>query len=173
MSRTRLLPRGRVARRSRGLVLGGIWLRCSTRWRARELDRELAAGADPIDTDALSLRVGQLGSRATRVRLVSALRRAVELAHGHQAPLVTTRLRRAQIRENDELLLAVAERIHDGGPLGVRGVAMTSYLVNDRMSPLYSEDAQRPLSVTALEALVELDRGIRTAGVPEMATGSD
>jgi hypothetical protein len=68
--------------RSRGLVLGGIWLRCGSRWRARELDRQLAAGADPMQSDELSLRVGQLGSSRHRRRIACALRRAVALDRG-------------------------------------------------------------------------------------------
>jgi nucleotide-binding universal stress UspA family protein len=42
--------------------LGGVWLRCLTWWRAVDLDSRLAGGADPIRSDALRLRVGQLGS---------------------------------------------------------------------------------------------------------------
>lgn len=48
----RWLPRGRLARRTRGPLLGGVWLRCITWWRAPALDAELAAGADPIDAEA-------------------------------------------------------------------------------------------------------------------------
>jgi hypothetical protein len=47
-------------------------------------------------------------------------------------------------------------------PVGVRGVAMASQLIEDRRGPLYRGDAASPLSVTAFEALVELDRGLRT-----------
>jgi hypothetical protein len=60
----RWLPSRRLARRSRGLLLGGIWLRVVTRWRAPVLDRQLANGIDPMQSDELSLRVGQLGSPA-------------------------------------------------------------------------------------------------------------
>lgn len=153
----------RGLRRSRGLVLGGIWLRCVTRWRAGRLDHELAAGADPLESDELSLRVGQLGSARTRARLAVALRGAVAIANGHHAPLFATRLRRASVRENEELLHALADRIGGYEPLGVRGLAMTAELVDSRSSPLYSDDATRPLAVTAFEALVHLDRGLRTA----------
>jgi hypothetical protein len=156
------LPRG-IARRSRGLVLGGVWLRCVTRWQARELDRRLAAGEDPMQSDELSLRVGQLASLPARVQLASTLRAAVDMATGRRAPLVGKRLRRAEIKRNGPLLLALAERLRDGGPLGVRGLAMAAGLVERRSSPLYRECSERPLSVVAFEALVELDRGLLTA----------
>ena len=78
---------GRLARRSRGLVLGGVWLRCRAWRRRHELDRGLGRGADPMQSDELSLRVGQLGSPGRRVQLAHALREAVAVANGHQAPL--------------------------------------------------------------------------------------
>jgi hypothetical protein len=157
------LPPGRVARRSRGLLLGGVWLRCRTRWRAYDLDRELARGADPVQTDELSLRVGQLGSAGTRARLACALRGAVELANGHRAPLIRTRLRRAEIRETDGLLVALADRLRDGAPLGVQGLAMTARLINERTSPLYRSGRSGSLQAAAVEALAALERGHRTA----------
>ena len=63
-----------LGRRSRGLLLGGLRLRWRTWRRAYELDLRLARGADPIDSDDLSLRVGQLGSAGNRSRLACALR---------------------------------------------------------------------------------------------------
>jgi hypothetical protein len=163
IGRRRWLPGGRLARRSRGPWLGGIWLRVLTRWNARELDRQLASGTDPMLSDELSLRVGQLRSATTRVRLASALRGAVELANGQRAPLITTRLRRPEIQENQEPLLALADRLRDGQPLGVQGLAMTARLVNNRSSPLYRSGVGASLPATAAEALAALDRGQRTA----------
>jgi hypothetical protein len=80
--RRRELPRTRVMSRSRGLVLGGTWLRCTTRWRVRELDRQLAAGVDPMQSDELSLRVGQLGSPRNRSRIACGLPAATPSAFG-------------------------------------------------------------------------------------------
>jgi hypothetical protein len=159
----RRFPRTALPRRSRGLFVGGVWLRCVTRWRARELDRRLAAGADPIESDELALRVGQLGSPAARARLACALRAAVRLAHEYQAPLMRTKLRHDQVRKNRELLLALADRVDDGDPVGVRGLAMATQLLDDPRSPLFSDRAERPLSVAAFKALYELDRGLRIA----------
>jgi hypothetical protein len=72
----RWLPSRRLARRSRGPLLGGVSLRVLTRWRSRDLDRQLATGTDPMLSDELSLRVGQLGSSHTRLRLSHELRSA-------------------------------------------------------------------------------------------------
>jgi hypothetical protein len=163
ISRRQWLPGGRLARRSRGPLLGGIWLRVVTRWRAHELDRQLANGTDPMLSDELSLRVGQLGSARTRVLFAHALREAVEMANGHHRPLITRRLRRLEIQENQQPLLALADRLNDGEPLGIPGLAMTARLVNDRSSPLYRAGVGGLLPATVAEALAALERGQRTA----------
>jgi hypothetical protein len=135
--------------------------------KAPELDRQLANGIDPMGSDELSLRMGQLGSRATRVRLANALRQAVQVASGQHPPLIATRLRRAEIQENEELLLALAERLHDGEPLGVQGLARTARLVNDRSSALYRSGGSGSLTHEASKALAALERGHLTAGGTE------
>jgi len=167
--RRELPPRTRMVSRSRGLLLGGIWLRCTTRWRARELDRQLAAGADPMRSDELSLRVGQLGSTRGRHRIACALRGAVALAERDAYPvmLAASPIQRSAVRASGGLLLEIAERLLSGEPVGVRGVAIASLLVEDRRGPLYRDDAARPLTVTAFEALVALDRGLRTVSVSD------
>jgi hypothetical protein len=156
----RWLPSRRLARRSRGLVLGGLWLRIITWSHASALDRELAGGADPMHSDELSLRVGQLRSAKRTARLACALRGAVELAARPPDHLTMppSPVRRGEIQANRELLLALAERL-DGCPDGVEGLAMVSLLISDGSSPIYHEDARRPLSVAAFEALVALERG--------------
>jgi hypothetical protein len=154
--------------RCRGLVLGGIWLRCATRWRARELDRQLAAGANPMQSDELSLRVGQLGSSRSRRRIAGALRGAVALAgRDAYAVMMAPPIQRSAVRASGGLLLEIAERLHSCDPVGVRGLAIASQLIEDRRGPLYRDNAARPLTVTAFEALVALDRGLRTISVSD------
>jgi hypothetical protein len=159
--RRRWLPSRSLARRTRGPLLGGLWLRARTKWRSAVLDRRLAKGTDPMQSDELSLRVGQLGSAATRSRLAGALRGAVETATGRHPPLVATRVRRPAIRENEDLLLALADRLRDGEPLGVEGLAMTARLIDDHSGPMYRDGAS--LADAVWEALTALDRGHRTA----------
>ena len=154
------LPRTRVMSRSRGLLLGGIRLRCTTRWHARELDRQLAAGADPMQSDELSLRVGQLGSSRGRRRIACALRGAVARAEPDASPFMVAGP--AAVRASGGLLLEIAERLLSGEPVGVRGVAIASQLIEDRRGPLYRDNAARPLTVSAFEALAALDHGPRT-----------
>ena len=154
------VPRGRLARRTRGLLLGGVWLRCVTWGRAHELDDQLACGTDPMTSDELSLRVGQLGSARSRRRFARNLRGAVGLADMPYDPvrMGPPMIRRAEIQENRELLLELADRLIAGGRLGGEGLAFTSLLVGDRLSPLFSKAASGSLTVSANHALLALDR---------------
>jgi hypothetical protein len=153
------LPRGRLARHTRGLLLGGVWLRWVTWRQARELDEQLARGTDPIVSDELSLRAGQLTSARSRGRFACVLRGAVALADAPYDPVRMGRpaIRRAQVQENRELLLELAHRLRAGGFLGVQGLAITSLLVREGVSPLYSKAAGSSLTTSVGRALFALD----------------
>jgi hypothetical protein len=153
------LPRGRLARRTRGLLLGGVWLRYATWRRTRELDEQLALGMDPVASDELSLRAGQLASARRRGRFACVLRGAVALADAPYDPVRLGRpaIPRAQVKENRELLLELAARLRAAGYLGVQGLAMTSLLVRDGVSPLYSKAARSSsLRASVNDALLAL-----------------
>ena len=152
------LPRGRLARRTRGVLLGGVWLRCVTWRQAGELDEQLARGTDPITSDELSLRAGQLASARSRGRFACVLRGAVELADAPFDPARTGRpvIRRAQVQGNRGLLVELADRLKAGGSLGVQGLAITSLLVGDGVSPLYSKAARGSLKESVNRALLAL-----------------
>jgi hypothetical protein len=139
-------------------VLGGVWLRCVTWRRARKLDEQLALGMDPIASDALSLRAGQLGSAGSRRRFACVLRGAVELADAPFDPrrLGSPAIRRTQVRENRDLLLELAHRLRAGGYLGIQGLALTSLLVGDGVSPLYHKAAGGSLKASLSQALAAL-----------------
>jgi hypothetical protein len=152
------LPSRHLARRTRGLVLGGVRLRWVTWRQVRQLDEQLASGTDPIHSDELSLRAGQLTSARSRGRFACVLRGAVELADAPFDParLGRSAIRRAQVRENRELLLELADRLRSGGYLGVQGLAITSLLVGDGVSPLYSKAARSSLRTSVSRALLAL-----------------
>jgi hypothetical protein len=155
----RWLPRGRLARRSRGLVLGGTWLRVQTRRRAHELDDELARGADPLDSDALSLRTGQLRSVETRARLARSLLAALELADREVPPTfaMVPLIRRPEVRGCRESLLELARRLHEDRDMNVQTLATISQLLTDGGSPLYNAHAEQSLAHVFRSALVASD----------------
>jgi hypothetical protein len=71
-------------------------------------------------------------------------------------------IQRAAVRASSVLLLEIAERLGSCEPVGIRGAAIASRLIEDRRGPLYRDNAARPLTVTTFEALVALDRGLRS-----------
>ena len=152
------LPRGRLARRTRGLLLGGVWLRYVTWRRTRELDEQLARGTDPVTSDELSLRAGQLASARRRGRFACVLRGAVELADAPYDPwrLGRPAIPRAKVQENRELLLELAHRVRAAEYLCAQGLALTSLLVRDGVSPLYSKAARGSLKASVGGALLAL-----------------
>ena len=160
IGRRRWVPGARLARRTRGLVLGGVWLRLVTWSRSSALDRDLSAGVDPLTSDELSLRAGQLQSAKSRAQLAYGLRGAVNLSGRPLDPLVlsSSLIRRSEVQANKDLLLELAERV-TATPVSTEGLARTSVLIADGSSPIYRGSAGPPLRVAAFEALVALERG--------------
>ena len=119
-----------------------------------------------MTSDELSLRVGQLASARSRGRFACVLRGAVELADAPYDPfrMGPPAIRRAEVRENRELLLELAGRLRAGGHLGAEGLAITSLLVGDGLSPLFSKAASGSLTASANHALLALDRRHATDG---------
>jgi hypothetical protein len=130
--------------------------RLAARWRARRLDRELAAGAEP-DADVLrTLRAAALIAPAERSMLARSLRRILRDADDRRAAVV----RRAPVRRRTALgaaeeLDALARRLVSPQPVTARGVALVGRLLGDAASPLYSglADELRGAALRALAAL--------------------
>lgn len=160
IGRRRWVPDARLARRTRGPLLGGVWLRFVTWLRSSALDRELAAGVDPLTSDGLSLRAGQLQSVKSRARLACGLRGAVNLSGRPFDPLALQPplIRRSEVQANKDLLLELAEQV-TGTTVSTEGLARTSMLIAESSSPMYRGSAGPPLRVAAFEALVALERG--------------
>ena len=153
----RSLPRGALPRHCRGPLLGGVRLRCRAWLRETHLDRELASGADPTESDELSLRSGQLTSAKNRDRFAVALEVVVEFVDTHSQPHGMRPLSRAEIRRCRTLLLRLAERVRMAGPSDVHGLAMTARLIADSASPLYKGGSSQPLASTIRMALFALE----------------
>jgi hypothetical protein len=156
---------------SRRWLLGGVSLRWVAARKGRELDQQLARGTDPITSDELSLRAGKLASARTRGRFACILRGAVALADAPYDPARMGRpvVRRAQVRASRELLLELADRLRAGEYLGVQGLALTSLLVGDGVSPLFSKAGGGSLTASVNRALLALEPG----GVSPRWRGSD
>jgi hypothetical protein len=122
--------------------------RLRTWWERDELDDQLAHGFDIEATPELRLRAAQLVSCTGRVELANAVETVVREDRG----------RRAAIRASADDLLALAQRLQDERPIGVRGAAMTRRLLTDHAtSSLYRPDVESPLQKAVRSARLALD----------------
>ena len=144
----------------------GLWLR--VRVNRLPLDDRLAHGAGPTSSDALALRADQL--MRERLELAGMIERALESAR-RPAPAFSAQapLRREEIRDCADDLLALAHRLREAVPTDVRGVALASCLLTDGASPLYLERAGS-LRYAVRSARLALDPvGVPVAAVPAAA----
>jgi hypothetical protein len=114
--------------------------RISARLRGRELDEQLAVGADPLTDPALAARASWLRARWNRARIADGLDRALRTA---LEPYVLS----AQAPFDSEAIIAARPELHalsaelrDDEEVRARGVAMARLLLVDPMSPLYRRD---------------------------------
>jgi hypothetical protein len=116
-----------------------ISLKMRTWWHRDELDEKLVHGADPSTDASLARRAAQLTSASTRIHLAQALEIALDEARKSWSVSARLPLRRVDVRECADDLLALARRLRDGQPIDIAGAAMVSRLVFDGTSPLYRE----------------------------------
>jgi hypothetical protein len=135
------------------------WLR--TKLRSRQLDRALAAGASPRESDELSLRAKQLVT--ANGRLANAIKHLIlrsELDPRFdvpQSPLSRTPFNRANIRASRASLDRLADALLDPGSRPIRGLALASVLVKDKAGPLYVNDSVEQVEGVVREAIAALN----------------
>jgi hypothetical protein len=124
-----------------------------------ELDAALAGGADPAQSEELELRAKQLADRKTRNRLAGAITHLIRIADGHRAPIATPNppFRPKQVRANRWLLVELAERLRGPRSVALRGMALTSLLLNDGRGPLTTESDPATLARAVRATLAALN----------------
>jgi hypothetical protein len=130
-----------------------------TRLRAAELDQALAAGADPLASEELTLRAEQLAQPTRREDYARSLELVAESAQAgwlQTAPGPTIRNRKPVVK-NQEALLALARRLRGTGPHCLRGLAMTDLLIHCGTSSLYAAPSPDQLRQKVEEILAALD----------------
>ena len=125
-------------------------------WQAPRLDEQLAHGTDPASDPALERRARRLSGLAERRRLADALD-AVTASGGRPHFSVQLAPRHLAVRECGGDIRALANRLRDGEPVDVQGVAMVSRLLSDGASPLYYSGAPRSLKHVVRSARHALD----------------
>jgi hypothetical protein len=135
--------------------------RLRTKLKSRQLDRALAAGASPSESDELSLRAQQLVT-ANR-RLANAIEHLILRSDLDprfdvpQSPISRTPFNRADVRANRASLHRLADALRDPGERPVRGLAMASTLLKDKGGPLYVSDSVEQVAGVVREAIAELN----------------
>jgi hypothetical protein len=115
------------------------WARMRTRWRRKQLDEALSAGADPRASAELSVRASQLQSEAERARLANTLVDPVVGGRTRGLLTIGSGPRLAALKRNLDELVPLVERLCDGRAIDVRGAAMTARLISDTQGPLYQQ----------------------------------
>ena len=137
----------------------GLILRARVWIKELELDATLAGGADPAVSEELELRATQLADRKTRNRLAAAISRLIRIADDYRAPITTPNppFRPKQVQANRSLLVELAERLRGPRSVALRGMALTSLLLNDGRGPLTTESDPATLGRAVRASLVALN----------------
>jgi len=117
-----------------------VWSRTNLWLHHWRLDRELAQGLSPEQSQLRAARAQQLVAPCERRRLARSLRHAVSRAESPQPPGVRrgVPIRRDEVQAWREGLLGLADRLDDGEAVGACGVARVLRLLTDGAGPLYT-----------------------------------
>jgi hypothetical protein len=155
--------RSRATGRGRGRR---IRLALVARWRAGELDRQLAAGADPDAAALLAIRGRRLTSRGHRARVAAGLARAAEdavaIPHAFSAAV---RPDAREVAAARVVLATLDRRLRAPEPVSARGVALLESLLTDGTSPLYRPTEPGALGSRLRAAAAALEPPARHARV--------
>jgi hypothetical protein len=129
-----------------------------------ELDRDLAAGADPSRAPHLQARADQLTSTHFRRELIAqldgALAKADRPPHWHSASLP---VQSEQVRAAEPSLRALRHALQ-GASVCVQGAALAACLLNDPNGPLYHPHADSSIADLADAATAALAVPTETLG---------
>jgi hypothetical protein len=141
--------------------------RLLARLLATSLDRQLAAGRQPLPGSALAIHARQITSPAARGELVQRWRKVLDLARQPAIPLTP----RAPLRRHDVVRAEADVReliaiLASGMPIAARGAATASWLLTDGTGPLYNGHSPVGLADTIRAAIRHLDpAGLASADV--------
>jgi hypothetical protein len=138
----------------------GLMLRARVWINVLELDGALAGGADPAQSEELTLRAKQLAERKKREKLASAVWHLIGIADRHShAPIATpyAPFRPKQVQANRSLLVELAQRLRGYRPVALQGLAVTSLMLEDGRGPLTTNSDPATLERAVRAALSALD----------------
>jgi hypothetical protein len=107
-------------------------------WHALELDRQLAAGADPRSGAVLAMRARRITASRSRRRISAGLAGALSRAQGgHPGFTAAVRSDAREVLAARTVLTALAARLRAPESVAPQGAAMLLMLLTDGSSPLY------------------------------------
>jgi hypothetical protein len=118
-----------------------------------ELDRALAGGANPLESEELTLRADQLSQPGTRKRFGRLVARLTDPAQSQLGMLPYSYNR---VHANRESLVLIGQVLESPGALPLRGAAMLSTLLDDARGPLYAHDLPADLGLPLERTLAAL-----------------
>jgi hypothetical protein len=136
----------------------GLMLRARVWIRQLELDAALAGGADPAQSEELELRAKQLADRKTRDKLATAITHLIRIADGHRAAIAAPNPPFRPKQANRALLVELAERLRGPRSVALRGMALTSLLLNDGRGPMTTESDPATLERAVRATLAALNQ---------------
>jgi hypothetical protein len=151
-----VMPYGMPARsRPRPRRLG---LRARVWLKSLELDTALAGGANPTQSDELALRAKQLTEPGRGRELAEAITHVIEIAdRNNRAATPPAPLRPRQIQTNRTLLFELAKRLRGPRPSNLKGLAMTSLMLENGRGPLATDGSPATLERAVRACLSALD----------------
>jgi hypothetical protein len=112
--------------------------RVTARLRAHQLDRQLAVGVPAPAGSALAVHQARLTSVAEREAIARALRLAVRDARAGGTPRSSRiSVHPSNIAAAEDLIDAIALRLHSPRPVSARGMARLRVVMSDGRGPLY------------------------------------
>jgi hypothetical protein len=141
--RRRSTRRGR-SHRPAELFEPRLLVRLRARTRGRQLDRQLAAGADPSASPLLAARAAQLVDSSRRQRIANCLEQFASVADRPRGRAQTPPLRSA-VRPNQEALLQLAQTLRHGRASYAHGIAMLELVLVDGTGPAYTDPSGKGL----------------------------
>jgi hypothetical protein len=131
--------------------------RVRSRLRAAELDRRLAAGADPDQDVVLALHARRLLDPVYRRKLAGSLRRSAAMAGVRQSAGSPRPAIPVHVAHCAPLLEALADRLSGDGVVAPRGVAAVRLLLTEGDGPLYATRRRGGLHAAIAAALDALE----------------
>ena len=125
----------------------GLRLRLRVLVHRWEIDRHLAVGRCPENSEPLALRAQQLGADRTRRRLANALRRTATRGRhrSRPGPFCSAVPLRPGVEQWVEALIGLAERLEQPVQVNACGIARALEFLTDGAGPLYNPACPIPI----------------------------